>query len=349
MWEMDDFASNAQSAKKWFGKYRAFVRDNNDPERLGRIRLEIPAVLGSGVDCWSDWAAPCFPYGGNDDMGMFLVPDQGASVWAEFEGGNPQYPIWSGVWLAKSNPGEQPKESQRLCSSAVCKDCEDKLEHLSNRHDNLEHRKFHNHPSFYCPRMRVLFKSETGHTILVDDRDGDEKMRFIDRSGQSLTFQARVKPSLQTGNFLRRGEKDAENGDQIDIGSVIVDSRARVQLTDLCGQHILLEAWKDKEKVHIISRDKGGGRAQKILIDSTKGREKIEIVGLNGLQKMVIDSTKGQEKVSVMDKAGQSITMNSAAGRESIAIKDKKGSKVFMDGLSGNMIIKSTNMVLINP
>ena len=103
---------------RWYGKYRAFVRDNHDPERLGRCRLEVPAVLGTGASNWSDWAAPCFPYGGNDDEGMFLVPQEGASVWAEFEGGDVQFPIWSGVWLAKSDPGEQPEEAKRLCRVA---------------------------------------------------------------------------------------------------------------------------------------------------------------------------------------------------------------------------------------
>ena len=108
MLDTQDRQHEERYKNRWYGKYRAFVRDNHDPERLGRLRLEIPAVLGTGKENWSEWAAPCFPYGGNDDMGMFLVPEEGASVWAEFEGGQVQYPIWSGVWLAKSNPGEQP-------------------------------------------------------------------------------------------------------------------------------------------------------------------------------------------------------------------------------------------------
>src|SRR6185436_1862957 len=29
-------------------------------------------------------------------MGMFWVPPTGAGVWVEFEGGDPNYPIWSG-------------------------------------------------------------------------------------------------------------------------------------------------------------------------------------------------------------------------------------------------------------
>lgn len=333
---------------RWFGKYRAFVRDNNDPERLGRVRLEVPAVLGPGKENWSDWAAPCFPFGGNDDTGMFLVPDEGASVWAEFEGGQPQFPIWTGIWLAKSDPGEQPKESSRTCASAFCKDCEDKKEHQKSKHDNLEHRKFHAHPPFYCPRMRVLFKSETGHTILADDRDGDETLRIFDRTGQVLTFEGKVKPSNQTGNSQRRGTKDAEKGDQIDISSKILDKKARIELTDACRQYIRLEAWKDKEKIHIVSGDKGRSRWQKILFDTTKGREKVTIFGLGGNQTVVIDSTKGQEKMVLTDKAGQTVTMSAATGREGITLKDKMGGKVYLDGLTGNMMVKAANMLLMN-
>ena len=104
---------------RWYGKYRAFVRDTQDPARLGRLRLEIPAVLGIGPDAWSAWASPCFPYGGNPDCGWYLIPEVGASVWAEFEMGDPQHPIWSGVWLAGTNPGEMPAEA--AASPTTCK------------------------------------------------------------------------------------------------------------------------------------------------------------------------------------------------------------------------------------
>jgi len=104
---------------RWYGKYRAFVRDTQDPDRLGRLRLEIPAVLGAGSENWSAWASPCLPYGGNPDCGLYLIPEVGASVWAEFEAGDPQHPIWSGVWLAGKNPGEMPVEA--AASPTSCK------------------------------------------------------------------------------------------------------------------------------------------------------------------------------------------------------------------------------------
>jgi hypothetical protein len=199
-------------AGKWYGKYRAFVRDHHDPERLGRCRLEIPAVLGVGQENWSDWASPCFPYGGTENCGMFLVPEEGASVWAEFEGGDCQFPIWSGVWLAMSNPGEQPDEAKRLCDVVTCSVCRDRDDHASNRTDNLEHRKYHGHPPYYCTKMKVLAKTTLGHTILLDDKDETACIRIVDSSGQSITLESgrRIQITDKAGSTITM---DAESGD----------------------------------------------------------------------------------------------------------------------------------------
>ncbi|SMG63604.1 conserved hypothetical protein, partial [methanotrophic bacterial endosymbiont of Bathymodiolus sp.] len=77
-------------------------------------------------------------------------------------------------------------------------------------------------------------------------------------------------------------------------------------------------------------------------------REKVHIWGLNGTQEILIDSTKGAEQIRLTDKAGQIVRMNAAPGMESISATDKAGSLIFMDGVIGNIIIKSTNQVLIN-
>ena len=340
MLEFEDQQHEERYKDRYYGKYRAFVRDNNDPERLGRCRLEVPAVLGVDKENWSDWAWPCFPYGGNDDVGIFLVPEEGASVWAEFEGGDPQYPIWTGVWLAKSNPGEQPEESKRLCSSTTCRDCEDKCEHTSDAADNKEHGKFHGHPPYYCPRRKVLVKTETGHTIVMDDKDGEEFLKIIDRAGQVLHMYCPVKAEVQSENTRRRGTHDSEAGENdgqagagaasqpVDIARDIKDGKAFVQVTDLCRQFVRLEAWQDREKIHIQSSDKTRSRWQKILIDTTKGRESISIWGLAGAQEVRIISANGGEQ---------------------IRFKDRTGSKVIMDGSAGHIVVRSTGKVLINP
>jgi len=79
---------------QYFGKYRGKVENNIDPMLLGRVQVSAPAVLGEGK---LSWAMPCLPYAGSG-VGFFVVPPVGANVWVEFEGGDTDYPIWSGCF-----------------------------------------------------------------------------------------------------------------------------------------------------------------------------------------------------------------------------------------------------------
>lgn len=88
---------------RFYGKYRATVVQNVDPERRGRLQLLIPDALGLVP---STWAEACAPLAGptGPAMGVYLVPPIGAGVWAEFEHGDLNYPIWSGCrWGAQAD------------------------------------------------------------------------------------------------------------------------------------------------------------------------------------------------------------------------------------------------------
>src|SRR5437870_7085601 len=87
--------------KPFMGKFRGKVENNIDPLQLGRVQVSVPAVLGEGQ---LSWAMPCAPYAGSS-VGFFALPPIGASVWVEFEGGDPDYPIVSGGFWAE---GEVP-------------------------------------------------------------------------------------------------------------------------------------------------------------------------------------------------------------------------------------------------
>lgn len=78
----------------YFAKYRGQVENNIDPMQLGRIQVSVPAVLGDGT---LSWAMPCMPYAGSQ-VGFFALPPVGANVWVEFEGGDPNRPIWAGCF-----------------------------------------------------------------------------------------------------------------------------------------------------------------------------------------------------------------------------------------------------------
>jgi uncharacterized protein involved in type VI secretion and phage assembly len=119
MWE-DSFVRLLDKVEnRYFGKYTAFVNDNSDPENRGRLRLQVPSVLGPII---SGWALPCAPYGGVQGQGIFFVPDVGAGVWVEFEGGDPDYPIWVGTFWSKPGGTTEvppPADSQSPPTSKI--------------------------------------------------------------------------------------------------------------------------------------------------------------------------------------------------------------------------------------
>jgi uncharacterized protein involved in type VI secretion and phage assembly len=96
---------------KFFGKHRGTVVNNIDPLQIGRVQVSVPNVTiipGS-------WAMPCFPVTGIQ-TGVFTVPLVGAGVWVEFEGGDPDFPIWTGGFFGSA--AEVPAMS-RLIPPAV--------------------------------------------------------------------------------------------------------------------------------------------------------------------------------------------------------------------------------------
>jgi hypothetical protein len=107
---------------RFYGKYRGFVRDNNDKENRGRLRLSIPSVLGP--DVVSGWAMPCAPYGGHAGCGFFFIPEVDDGVWVEFEGGLLEYPVWVGTFWAKPGGTTEvppPADSQNPPTSKIIK------------------------------------------------------------------------------------------------------------------------------------------------------------------------------------------------------------------------------------
>jgi type VI secretion system (T6SS) baseplate-like injector VgrG len=79
---------------RFYGKYRGLVSKIDDPSNLGRLKANVPELLGT-VE--TGWALPCAPYAGAG-MGFYTVPPVGAGVWIEFEAGDVSRPIWSGSW-----------------------------------------------------------------------------------------------------------------------------------------------------------------------------------------------------------------------------------------------------------
>ncbi|MBK8988262.1 MAG: baseplate assembly protein [Chloroflexi bacterium] len=87
----------------FYGKYRGKVVNNIDPLMRGRLITLVPAVSELPLS----WALPCLPYAG-PGVGFFALPPIGANVWVEFEGGDPNYPIWSGCFWGDGQAPAKP-------------------------------------------------------------------------------------------------------------------------------------------------------------------------------------------------------------------------------------------------
>ena len=151
---MDEFTAIEktirQQQNRYYGKYRAFIADNQDPETRGRCKLTVPSVLGETI---SDWALPCFAYGGGTDFGVIAVPPVGSQVVAEFMEGDVSSPLWTGTFWRTTD--EVPDEFKA----------------------NSE------------PTAKVM-KTERGHVLVLEDQDGDEKVMLKSAAEATLEMDS---------------------------------------------------------------------------------------------------------------------------------------------------------------
>lgn len=99
----------------------------------------------------SGWALPCAPFGGSG-MGFFALPTVGAGVWIEFEHGDPDYPIWVGAWFGST--ADMPTEL------------------------------------LAPPYKKTLIKTESGHSIVLDDTPGIGGITLQTSGGQKIVINS---------------------------------------------------------------------------------------------------------------------------------------------------------------
>ncbi|MFF1696508.1 phage baseplate assembly protein V [Streptomyces sp. NPDC058257] len=183
------------TGRRCYGKYRGTVVDNDDPSRLGRLRLTVADVLGPEVV--TGWATPCVPYGGAAGQGLLFIPEREAGVWVEFERGDTEFPIWVGTYW--SRPGDE-SQVPKPRSDAGTEDVE----------------------AVQSPPTSKILATLKGHTIQLEDADGKERVLVregsrghlltMDQSGVTVTDAGGNTVSLTddgiritdaTGNFLQ--------------------------------------------------------------------------------------------------------------------------------------------------
>jgi uncharacterized protein involved in type VI secretion and phage assembly len=87
------------------GVYPAIVRDVQDPDGLGRVKVELP-TLGTGAANAVAWARLATMMAGRD-RGTWFIPEVDDEVLVAFEAGNPSRPYVIGaLWNGQDQPPE---------------------------------------------------------------------------------------------------------------------------------------------------------------------------------------------------------------------------------------------------
>jgi phage protein D len=133
------------------------VSDNNDPDKLGRVKVKYPLLYDDnlGADITSDWIR-INTMGAGAGYGMLFLPEVNDEVIVAFAHGDQNAPFVLGtLWSNKHMPPLAP--AKLLQGGKVV--------------------------------QRALY-SRSGHYILLDDSDADGGISLVDKKGNKLVFKA---------------------------------------------------------------------------------------------------------------------------------------------------------------
>lgn len=212
-----------QAQQRYYGKYRGFVADNQDPEQRGRLKLIVPSVFGEAV---SGWALPCLPFGGLADQGLFLIPEVDAQVWVEFEEGNVDKPLWTGTFWQQQ--GDVPAEAQK--AEPTTRLLKTPSGHVLQFDDEAGAEQFRlHHPSdseiTIDPQGVIDLKDAQGNELTLDA--AGSKIVLKDANGNTLTMDATGtvvedasgnKIEMKAAGITVQGQTITIQGSQVAVG-----------------------------------------------------------------------------------------------------------------------------------
>ncbi|HEX2095363.1 MAG TPA: phage baseplate assembly protein V [Longimicrobiaceae bacterium] len=92
-----------------FGVVTGVVTNNQDPEKLGRVRVRFPWLSDEQESSWARVAAPMAGNG----RGLWLLPEVDDEVLAAFERGDPRFPYVVGALWNQGSPPPETNEDGR--------------------------------------------------------------------------------------------------------------------------------------------------------------------------------------------------------------------------------------------
>lgn len=175
-----------------YGKYRAIVKNIDDPEKLGRIQVQCIEIYGEDL---SPWAWPSSLYGGSDNTGIFFLPEIDSGVWVEFEQGYITNPIWTGCWWTKYK-GQNEVPIEVLNNYGITKIIKTSTGNFIALYDGDD------------PKIEIVDSSGNSKLIIQEDKiiSNFENLDLIQKINQqeksSIKINSIIKLLHDTGNYI---------------------------------------------------------------------------------------------------------------------------------------------------
>jgi uncharacterized protein involved in type VI secretion and phage assembly len=149
-------------AGKVYGVVVGVVTNNQDPEKMGRVKVSFPWLNQTDE---SNWARVATMMTGKD-RGTWFLPEVGDEVLVAFEHGDVQFPYVVGsLWNGVDTPPRDNADGQN--NERVIKS--------RSGHELI----FGDEGG----KGKVEIKTKAGHQLLLDDSSGSEKITLVDKSG----------------------------------------------------------------------------------------------------------------------------------------------------------------------
>lgn len=174
-----------EGRNRYYGEYLGYVKDRDDPEKRGRVRVHVPSLTSDedSSEFWLDW---CLPRGGS-----LIVPPLDAPVYVTFEQGYITHGVYSWGWLAGSDSssseahasGKGDLDPEWLGEVTISTAGTGVQISVTLPADTARE----NRPKY--PYNKV-FHSEGGHTFEMDDTPAFPRLRYRHPSGTTLLVDA---------------------------------------------------------------------------------------------------------------------------------------------------------------
>jgi len=162
----DSLQGDNRDAGKITGVTAGIVTNNQDPDKLGRVKLKFPWLSD---DNETDWVRMAVSMGGAD-RGTFFLPEVGDEVLVAFEQGDINFPYVIGaLWNKKAKPPEGNADKKNNIRKITSRSG-----HEIIFDDNAEQKK-----------EKLEIHSKAGHKIVLDDSGGQEKIEIVDKAGSN--------------------------------------------------------------------------------------------------------------------------------------------------------------------